>query len=51
MRKFDYSFLETSIPANIASLSAIVADLRAKGEFRKLQYEDSYDAPFFVFEV
>ena len=43
MRKFDYSFLETSIPANIASLSAIVADLRAKGEFRKLQYADSYE--------
>ena len=43
MRKFDYSFLEISIPANIASLSAIIADLRAKGNFRKLQYADSYE--------
>ena len=43
MRRFDYSFLETSIPANIASLSAIIADLRAKGDFRKLQYADSYE--------
>ncbi len=43
MRKFDYSFLETSIPANISSLSAIIADLRAKGDFRKLQYSDSYE--------
>ena len=43
MRKFDYSFLEISIPANIASLSAIIADLRAKGDFRKLQYADSYE--------
>ena len=43
MRRFDYSFLETSIPANIASLSAIVAGLRAKGDFRKLQYADSYE--------
>ena len=43
MRKFDYSFLETSIPASISSLSAIIADLRAKGDFRKLQYSDSYE--------
>lgn len=43
MRRFDYNFLETSIPANIASLSAIIADLRAKGDFRKLQYADSYE--------
>lgn len=43
MRRFDYSFLETSIPANIASLSVIIADLRAKGDFRKLQYADSYE--------
>lgn len=43
MRRFDYSFLETSISANIVSLSAIIADLRAKGDFRKLQYADSYE--------
>ena len=43
MRKFDYSFLEISIPANIASLSAIIADLHAKGDCRKLQYADSYE--------
>lgn len=43
MRRFDYSFLETSIPANIASLSAIIADLHAKGDFRKLQYADSFE--------
>ena len=43
MRRFDYSFLEKSIPANIASLSTIIADLRAKGDFRKLQYADSYE--------
>ncbi len=30
MRRFDYGFLQTSIPANIVSLSAIIADLRAK---------------------
>lgn len=43
MRRFDYSFLENSVPSNIASLSAIIADLRAKGDFRKLQYPDSYE--------
>ncbi len=43
MRRFDYSFLETNIPANIVSLSTIIADLRAKGDFRKLQYADSYE--------
>ena len=43
MRRFDYSFLETSIPANIVSLSTIIADLRARGDFRKLQYADSYE--------
>ncbi|MCR5106906.1 MAG: Fic family protein [Lachnospiraceae bacterium] len=43
MRRFDYSFLETSIPANIVSLSTIIADLRAKGDFRKLLYADSYE--------
>ena len=43
MRRFDYSFLETSIPSGIASLSAVIADLRAKGNFRKLQYADSYE--------
>ena len=43
MRRFDYNFLETSISANIVSLSAIIADLRAKGDFRKLQYADSYE--------
>lgn len=43
MRRYDYSFLEKSIPANIASLSTIIADLRAKGDFRKLQYADSYE--------
>ena len=43
MRRFDYRFLEINIPANIVSLSTIIADLRAKGAFRKLQYEDTYD--------
>lgn len=43
MRRFDYSFLETSIPANILSLSTIITDLRARGNFRKLQYADSYE--------
>ena len=43
MRRFDYNFLETSIPANIVSLSTIIVDLRARGNFRKFQYADSYE--------
>ena len=42
MRRFDYSFLADSIPANMMSLSNVIIDLRAKGEFRKQQYPDLY---------
>lgn len=35
--------METNIPSNISSLSTIIADLRAKEDFRKLQYADSYE--------
>lgn len=40
MRKFDYSFLKKEIPGNIIGLTNIIADLKSKEEFRKLQYRE-----------
>lgn len=42
MRRFDYSFLKKDIPGNIVGLTEIIADLRSKEVFRKLQYADSF---------
>ena len=44
MHKYEYSFLKKSIPGNIVGLTDIVADLRTKEEFRKLQYEDAFES-------
>ncbi len=43
MRRFDYSFLKEEVPVNIIKLSGIIADLKSKEEFRKLQYEDTFE--------
>ena len=44
MRKFDYSFLKKGIPGNIVGLTDIIADLKSKEEFRKLQYKDTFES-------
>ena len=43
MHKFNYSFLKKEIPGNIVGLSGIIADLKAKEEFRKLQYVSTFE--------
>lgn len=43
MKKYDYSFLKENITANILSISNIIVDLNKKEEFRKLQYEDTFE--------
>lgn len=43
MHKYDYSFLKNAIPGNIVGLTDIIADLKTKEEFRKLQYEDTFE--------
>lgn len=43
MKKFDYSFLKDEVPSNILNISEIIADLRAKEEFRRLQYSDTFE--------
>lgn len=43
MKKYDYSFLKENITANILSISNIIVDLNKKKEFRKLQYEDTFE--------
>ena len=43
MRRYDYSFLKTSVPGNIVGLTDIISDLRAKEEFRKLQYSETFE--------
>lgn len=43
MHKYDYSFLKKEIPGNIVGLSGIIADLKAKEEFRKLQYVSTFE--------
>ena len=44
MRKFDYSFLKKEIPGNIVGLTNIIADLKSKEEFRKLQYRETFES-------
>ena len=44
MRRYDYSFLKNKIPGNIVGLTDIIADLRAKEEFRKLQYSETFES-------
>ena len=43
MHKYDYTFLKNAIPGNIVGLTDIIADLKTKEEFRKLQYEDTFE--------
>ena len=43
MHKYDYSFLKNAIPGNIVGLTDIITDLKTKEEFRKLQYEDTFE--------
>jgi Fic family protein len=43
MHRYDYSFLKKEIPGNIVGLSGIIADLKAKEEFRKLQYVSTFE--------
>lgn len=44
MRKYDYSFLKNDIPGNIVGLTEVIADLKSKEEFRKLQYSDTFES-------
>ena len=44
MRRYDYSFLKNKIPGNIVGLTDIIADLRSKEEFRKLQYSETFES-------
>ena len=43
MHRYDYSFLKKTVPGNIVGLTDIISDLRAKEEFRKLQYSDTFE--------
>lgn len=43
MHKYDYSFLKNAIPGNIVGLTDIITDLKAKEEFRKLQYKETFE--------
>lgn len=43
MKRYDYSFLKENLSANILSISNIIVDLNKKEEFRKLQYEDTFE--------
>lgn len=43
MKTFDYCFLKKEIPSNILQISNIIADLKAKEEFRKLQYQETFE--------
>ena len=44
MHKYDYSFLKKQIPGDIIRLTDIIADLKSKEEFRKLQYKETFDS-------
>lgn len=44
MRKYDYSFLKKDIPGNIVGLTDVITDLKSKEEFRKLQYEETFES-------
>ena len=43
MRRYDYTFLINRIPGNIVGLTDIIADLKSKEEFRKLQYIETFE--------
>lgn len=43
MHVYDYSFLKDKIPGNIVGLTDIVSDLKAREEFRKLQYNETFE--------
>ncbi len=43
MHKYDYLFLKEFIPGNIIGLTNIISDLKTKEEFRKLQYEKTFE--------
>lgn len=43
MRIFDYVFLKSSIPGSMAGLTAVIADLRAKEQFRKQLYIGTFE--------
>ena len=44
MHIYDYSFLKDTIPGNIVGLTDIIADLRSREEFRKLQYSETFES-------
>lgn len=44
MRRYDYTFLKDEIPGSIVGLTDVIADLRARGELRKLQYGEAYES-------
>ena len=44
MRRFDYGFLKCQLTGDMVGLAEIVADLRAREEFRKLQYPEAFEA-------
>ena len=44
MHKYDYSFLKDTIPGNIVGLADIIADLKSREEFRKLQYSETFES-------
>ena len=43
MKRYDYSFLKENMPTNILNISNIIVDLNKKEEFRKLQYQDTFE--------
>ena len=44
MHIYDYSFLKKEIPGNIVGLTGVIADLKSKEIFRKLQYEETFNS-------
>ena len=44
MHAYDYSFLKNKVPGNIVGLSGVIADLKSREEFRKLQYKDTFES-------
>ncbi len=44
MHIYDYSFLKDNIPGNIVGLTDIIADLRSREEYRKLQYGTTFES-------
>ena len=44
MHIYYYSFLKKEIPGNIVGLTGVIADLKSKEIFRKLQYEETFNS-------